>query len=614
MKDDIYYAILMEQHKIGDKKYLLKPLDLLEGKLSSYQNYNFFQALNGREYCFAASGIPFKDVDSVVHFVIGKQHLKEEYKGMSLVKAKEKYFEEYRMSYYCSFEVDNSVNIIPQKNPFPNEKVGDTLFAMDTITTRKELSDIYWKIQQQVKVASSYHEIETIVQKFQSLILKLEDKITDELARNCVRDLADIYTEFLDEIAQIYEDNGFRMVQYLTSSKLKSTERIIKTLVKDYDEISTISSALEIGKYNAYGTLDVVGMKNYLDERIIGQEQAKIDVISVINSNQLIDNFKNKKSCLLVGPTGSGKTLLATAISEYLDVPMKIYNTTGLTSSGYVGKSIDDIMISLLAAADGDLEKAKRGIVVLDEIDKKASKKANDPAYSGVLNELLPFVEGSTYDIKYKDKDYTFDTSWLNILATGSFASLIESENSSNYKRTKIGFHKTEEDHLEYDIEYPELTEEVLHEAGIPMELLGRLPVVTQLEGHTKETLKAILTDAKDSPLLAEKRSLEKIKIHLSFTEGYLDAAAEKALTKKTGARSLTAIVEESVKMARYTAQEYLGNYPQIVLTKDAVSDNLKCILMDYDGNSYTTKEVREKKDKQTLPAKQYVKRTVLHY
>lgn len=222
--------------------------------------------------------------------------------------------------------------------------------------------------------------------------------------------------------------------------------------------------------------------------------------------------------------------------------------------------------------------------------------------------------KGSTYDIKYKDKDYTFDTSWLNILATGSFASLIESENSSDYKRTKIGFHKTEEDPLEYDIEYPELTEEVLHEAGIPMELLGRLPVVTQLEGHTKETLKTILTDAKDSPLLAEKRSLEKIKIHLSFTEGYLDAAAEKALTKKTGTRSLTAIVEESVKMARYTAQEYLGNYPQIVLTEDAVSDNLKCILMDYDGNSYTTKEVREKKDKQTLPAKQYVKRTALHY
>ncbi len=613
MKDDIYYAVLMEQHKIGDRMYFLKSKKLIKGKICSYQNYNYFQDIDEKEYCFAASGTSFNDIDFVAHFVIGKQHLKEKYSEFPLEIAKEKYFEEYRDKCYFSFEIDGHVHIVPEKNPFPKEESDHPLFLIDTITSGEELNNIYRLILQKVTNASNYDELKEILQKFESLLLKLNDKIGDNLARDCVNALVDIYADFLIEVDQIYQESGLKVVKYLSHSKLKSTERMMKTLAKDYDEISNHNSLLEIGKYNAYGTLDVASMKKYLDERIIGQEQAKIDVISALTSNQLMDNPKHKKSCLLVGPTGSGKTALATAISEYLDVPMKVYNTTGLTSSGYVGKSIDDIMVSLLATADGDLEKAQKGIVVLDEIDKKASKKANDPAYSGVLNELLPFVEGTTYNITYKNKDYTFDTSRLNILATGSFASLIEGNHSSDYQMTKIGFRKTEEDHQDYDIEYPELTEEVLHDAGIPMELLGRMPVITQLSGHTKETLKRILTDGKDSPLFAEKRALEKIKIYLSYTEGYLDKVAEEALTKKTGARSLTAMIEKSIKMAKYTAQEYLGKYPQIVLTEEAVHDNLECILIDQDGNPHSTREVREEEKEQTASTKKYVKSTTLY-
>lgn len=594
MKGHEYYAVLMKQYSIGDKRYLLKPVNLIKGKIYHYGPYRFFKDSRGKEYCFANSDASSDETSSVVHFIIEKQRLQKKYSELSLEEAKDAYFDGYKNNTYFSFADQEKMTILPVDY---------------TVESGVQLNDVYWAIKKRIKEATNYSEVEETIRKFQFLLLDLNDKVTDELAKDCTYYLVEMYSEFLQEMNQMHDDkDSLQAIKYLTIFKLRGTERMIKTLAKDYDEIIKKNSVTEFSKYNRYGKLDVASMKRYLDEHVIGQEQAKIDAISVITMNELVDSPSNKKSCFLIGPTGSGKTLIATAISEYLDIPMKVYNTTGLTSSGYVGKSIDDIMVTLLANANGDLEKAQRGIVVLDELDKKASKKANDPAYSGVLNELLPFIQGTTYDIKYKDKNYTFDTSWLTIFATGSFASLIESRNTELYKTTRMGFHKTEEDHPDYDIEYPKLTKKDLHDAGIPMELLGRIPVITQLEGHTKETLKKILTDAKGSPLLATKRALQKIEIAVFWTEDYLDAIASQSLKEGTGARSLESTVENSIKMARYTAQEYLGRYTGILLTEDAVYDNLDCILIDQNGNHYKTREVREGNSRQTSSAKKYIK------
>lgn len=604
-----YYAVLMEQVPIGNKSHLLTPIKLIQGEICQYSNYRFFKEENGGEYYFADNIISSDEKYYAIHFSIGQQQLQKEYKNLSLGEAKTAYFNEYKDNLYFSFYDQGKVTTLPIRNPFISQD-SDKKQPIDyTIENGSQLNDIYLTIQKKLKDASSYSEIEETLQEFQLIFVKLKDVITDDLAKGCIDYLVEVYDEFLQEMSQMQENKAsLKVIKYLTNFKLRNTERMIKTLAKDYDEVCNSNSVLEIGKYNKYGKLDVVGMRDYLDKRVIGQEQAKIDAISVVTMNELVDNPKDRKACFLIGPTGSGKTLIATAISEYLDIPMKVYNTTGLTSSGYIGKSVEDIMVALLANAKGDIEKAQKGIVVLDELDKKGSKKANDPAYSGVLNELLPFVEGSVYTIKYKEKNYSFDTSCLTIFATGSFASLVESRNTKLYKTTKIGFQQTEKDRPDYDIEYPKLTKEDLHDAGIPMELLGRMPVITQLEGHTKETMKMILTDSKGSTLLATKKALQKIDILVSWTEGYLDAIAEVSLKEKTGARSLVATVENSIKMARYTAQEYLGKYPGIFLTEDAVYDNLECILIDQYGNHHTTREVREKNNNQTFSAKKYIK------
>ena len=332
-------------------------------------------------------------------------------------------------------------------------------------------------------------------------------------------------------------------------------------------------------------------MKEFFDKKIIGQEDAKKDVISSIVMNSLSDNPLDKNSCLLVGPTGSGKTLIAETVSEYLDMPMEVIDTTQLTAPGYVGANIEDFLVRLLVKAKGDIKKATTGIVVFDEIDKKGSEKNEDVSGKGVLNTLLPFLQGTTYNVKYNNKTICFDTSKLTIFATGAFTdvALAKSKNGNvgDYKNTNIGFNSelNSKNELEEDIKYEKLEiDDFVKYGNMPIELMGRFTTIAQLSGHTKESLKSILVDSNISALLAEKNKLSKLGIDVKWTEGYLDAVAEAALKLKTGGRSLKKIVEQSIKEARWEVMKELENYKGILLTEKAVEDNCECILIDNTG------------------------------
>lgn len=337
-------------------------------------------------------------------------------------------------------------------------------------------------------------------------------------------------------------------------------------------------------------------MKEFLDKRVIGQEEAKKDVISAIFMNSLADESISKNTCLLVGPTGSGKTLIAESVAEFLDLPFVNIDTTQLTMPGYVGANIEDFLGRLIESANGDIEKAESGIVMLDEIDKKGSESNGDVAGKGVLNTLLPFVQGTTYDVRYNNRRVSFDTSKLTIFMTGAFTDVAKGvSDKSSYTDSKIGFGTSQESQNKEDIAYKKLNiEDFVKHGDFPVELVGRISNIVQLSGHTMESLRTILTDSNISVLNLETEKLKKIDVEVKYSDDYLDAVAEKALKLKTGARSLKSTVENSIKEARWeviTSDEFIS----IILNNDCVEDNLKAVLVYNDGNYTTVEDLRNK-------------------
>lgn len=344
-------------------------------------------------------------------------------------------------------------------------------------------------------------------------------------------------------------------------------------------------------------------MKAFLDKRIIGQEEAKKDVTSAIFMNSLAEESISKNTCLLVGPTGSGKTLIASSVAEFLDLPIVNIDTTQLTVPGYVGANIEDFLTRLIESANGDVEKAQKGIVILDEIDKKGSKSNGDVSGKGVLNTLLPFVQGTTYTVTYNYRKVSFDSSNLTIFMTGAFTDVAKgvSKNSS-YTDSKIGFGINRENSKKEDITYKKLKIEDFVEYGdFPVELVGRISNIVQLSGHTKESLKSILTDSNISVLKLEEEKLKKLNVEVKYNDDYLDRVAEKALSLKTGARSLKSTVEESIKEARWEVITASDQFKAIVLNKDCVDNNLKAILVYNDDNYTTVEDLRNKEEEKAV-------------
>ena len=474
----------------------------------------------------------------------------------------------------------------------------------------QKLDNVYKHILDMNDINSIKLVINEIIDMYTELVVSLDDDIQDEVihdkATNMFYEKIDTYEELLksndiDEIKkkiiEIKENQRKHIdtIEELDTSDYYKHKQKEKELNDVYNEKS--KDQKEKLKFNPKD------MKEFFDKRIIGQEEAKIDVISAVFMNSIMDDPINKNSCLLIGPTGSGKTLIAESVAKFLDLPFVSIDTTQLTSPGYVGADIEDFLSILITKADGDIEKAEHGIVLLDEIDKKGSESNSDVSGRGVLNTLLPFIQGTTYsvsDSSYGKKKVKFDTKNLTIFATGAFTDVNKYMGNSS-----IGFgahvHEKEE-----DVKYKKITREDLKKHGnMPEELLGRFSTITQLSGHTKESLKTILTGSNISNLHSEKEKLEKLGISLSWTEDYLDKVAENALTLKTGARSLKSVIEESIKTARWEAINNIGEIEGIILNKDSVEDADKSVLVYKDGGTNTVEEIKKNKEISKVKSKQ---------
>ena len=338
-------------------------------------------------------------------------------------------------------------------------------------------------------------------------------------------------------------------------------------------------------------------IKAKLDEYIVGQEKAK-KVISVAVYNHykrvFLDMPQGRKSnILLIGPTGSGKTLLAQTVSKILDVPFVIADATSLTEAGYIGDDVESILQKLIAAADGDIEKAESGIVFIDEIDKIAKKEqsasSKDPTGEGVQQRLLKMLEGNEMSVQVKKgqqkiaKTETVKIQTKNILfiCGGAFPGLsdIIAERTKS-KGASLGFgselRKKDEKKSESEL-FSEVKQEDLTAFGMLPEFMGRLPVIAPLSALTDDELALVLTSVKNSLIKQYEEYFNADGVSLIFTDEAIAAIAHKANTVGTGARALQSILEETLQQAMYEVP--------------SIDDISECVVSDDLSVLYVPKE-----------------------
>ena len=379
-------------------------------------------------------------------------------------------------------------------------------------------------------------------------------------------------------------EKGFPNIRFVNIADLQGEGGIPnKQKLKKKKEADVKEPALDIRNIPAPHKI-----KASLDEYVVGQEHAK-KVISVAVYNHYkrvatgtMDEIEIEKSnMLMIGPTGCGKTYLVKTLARLLDVPLATADATSLTEAGYIGDDIESVVSKLLAVADNDVEKAERGIIFIDEIDKIAKKKnttSRDVSGESVQQGMLKLLEGAEVEVPVGANSKnamvplaTINTRNILFICGGAFPDLEEIIKERLTKQSSMGFNAQLKDRFDKEKNLlAKVTVEDIKKFGMIPEFIGRLPIIFTLEGLTKEMMVKVLKEPKNAILKQYQKLLELDEVKLEFTDEALEAIAEKAMERETGARALRSIIEEFMLDIMYEIPKD-DNIGRVTITREYI-------------------------------------------